>query len=257
MAINWSLRVPYGYTTATRSLTEIKKILDAHYHPEYVRRLIPWLNSKGGHIGVGGHWRATGSQPDKSGFAPEGKSFHQDQRYADGFVGACAVDLVARRGGTLTHRSPFWSEVPAQGSKEAAKVGLHCNIGSEPWHMQPVEIDGWQSWFDAGRPFPRKDYPLPYDAPAPAPVPPAPTTPSEVIIVDAKVQVLRPNANAQRGYDVFVLQSILNGIYAAGLTLDGIYGLRSIAAVQDAQRKLGITVDGVVGPVTWSRLLNG
>jgi peptidoglycan hydrolase-like protein with peptidoglycan-binding domain len=56
---------------------------------------------------------------------------------------------------------------------------------------------------------------------------------------------------------VFVLQSILNGIYAGSLTLDGMYGIRTIAAVQEAQRTLGLAVDGICGPKTWARLENG
>lgn len=142
-------RYPWGYGVSTKTLAEIEAILTVHYHPEYLRRLLAWLEAQDGRVGIGGHWRAGGAQPDRPGFAPEGRSFHQDQRYADGFVGACAVDLVVRRTG-LDHRSPYWSEVPAQGSDEARRWGLHCNVGAppggEPWHMQPIEIDGWVAW---------------------------------------------------------------------------------------------------------------
>lgn len=153
-----SLQVPFGYQRALVSLGWLQDWLLVHHHPEYVRRLVAWLESQGGDIGVGGGWRYV--QPDKSGFAPEGKSFHQDQSYADGFVGACAVDLV-HRNGTNIHRAPYWSEVPAQGSKDAQVWGVHCNVSAEPWHMQPVEIDGWQSWVYAGRPAPKPNYPIP------------------------------------------------------------------------------------------------
>lgn len=173
---NWNLRVPYGYGTSYRTLREMEQWLLRHYHPEYVRRLIAWLHFKNGAIGIGGGWRAGGAQPDKPGFAPEGRSFHQDQNYNDGFTGACAVDLVAPDGpdGNNAHDGVTWAIVAPQGSAEARRFGVHCNVGGpdgeyewdvnyggEPWHIQPVEIDGWQSWWNAGRPAPRIGYPIP------------------------------------------------------------------------------------------------
>lgn len=174
MSFNPELRIPWGYQRSTKTLAEARTILLVHYHPEYVRRLLAWLSSKEGKIGIGGTWRATGTQPVAPGFAPEGRSFHQDQRYADGVVGATAVDLVAPNG-TNVHRAPNWSEVPAQGSAEAKRWGVHCNISTEAWHMQPVEIDGWQSWFNGGRPAPRVGYPIPE--------PPQPNTPPKEDVV--------------------------------------------------------------------------
>lgn len=167
MAYNPELRVPFGYRTARITLGELRDWLLVHHHPEFVRRLLAWLTHKGGFVGVGGGYREV--QPDKDGFAPEGKSFHQDQTYSDGFVGAAAVDLVVVNGNNV-HRAPRWSDVPAQGSAEAKTWGVHCNVGTEPWHMQPIEIDGWQSWKDAGSPAPEKNYPIPGDAsPVPSP----------------------------------------------------------------------------------------
>jgi hypothetical protein len=134
-----------------------------HHHPEFVRRLMAWIESKQGQVGVGGGWRATGAQPARDGFAPEGRSFHQNQTFNDGFIGAAAVDLVARDGPDVNfnHDGVAWSMVPRQGSADAKKWGVHCNIDSEAWHMQPVEIDGWQSWVNAGRPAPKAGYPIP------------------------------------------------------------------------------------------------
>lgn len=175
MTFDPELSVPWGYSTGSKRLADADAVLRVHYHPEYIRRLLAWLTSKGGLVGVGGTWRPQGSQPTLPGFAPEGKSFHQDQAYVDGFVGACAVDLVARNPGHV-HRAPVWSEVPAQDSTEAKRWGVHCNIvPSEPWHMQPVEIDGWQTWWNAGRPAPVVGYPIPGDEPEPPPPPPPPS----------------------------------------------------------------------------------
>lgn len=175
-----NLRVPFGYWTATRTLAEVEAWLAVHHHPEYVRRFLHWLNACGGNIGPGGGWRAT--QPVKDGFAPPGKSFHETQppepyTYSDGFRGACAVDVVARNPGHI-HRTVRWDEVPAQDSKAAALYGVHANVNQgatpEPWHIQPVEIDGWASWMAAGRPAPAAGYPLPGDTPTPPPPAPPP-----------------------------------------------------------------------------------
>jgi hypothetical protein len=172
---NPELRVPFGYSTATRTLAEVRTWLLVHHHPEYVHRFLHWLDDGGGQIGAGGGWRSV--QPDKDGFAPEGKSFHQDQRFRDGFVGAAAVDVVVRNPGHV-HRAPRWDEVPIQGSKAAALYGVHANVDQgarpEPWHIQPVELDGWQTWINAGSPAPRPNYPLPGESTPAAPIPPAP-----------------------------------------------------------------------------------
>lgn len=188
MTYDPKLLVPFGYGTALRTLEQVRAWLLEHHHPEYVERLVAWLSSKGGKIGVGGGWRAGGAQPNKPGFAPEGKSFHQDQNFADGFCGAAAVDLVARNGASV-HRAPTWNEVPAQGSAEAKTWGVHCNVGSpgqvgsEPWHIQPIELDGWQTWWNQGRPAPRPNYPFPGRG-APTPPPPPDPKPEPAPAVD-------------------------------------------------------------------------
>lgn len=162
-----TVRIPWGYGTEYVTIDQARGRLLAHYHPEYVERLCAWLTHKNGSIGIGGHFRSDGTQPDKPGFAPEGKSFHQNQQYADGFVGACAVDLVAPDGpdGNNAHDGVSWAMTIPQGSQEALKWGLHCNVGfpptGEPWHIQPIEIDGWDTWRFNGSPAPRAGYPFP------------------------------------------------------------------------------------------------
>jgi hypothetical protein len=159
------VKVPFGYGTERRELADVEDWLLEHHHPEYVRRLVAWLESKDGLIGVGGGWRDDGSQPDKPGFAPEGKSFHQNQRFADGFIGAAAVDVVkASSAAGGVHITVTWGDVPNQGSPDAVCWGVHANVNAgptpEPWHIQPVEIDGWDRWMDAGCPPPVADYPI-------------------------------------------------------------------------------------------------
>jgi hypothetical protein len=203
---NWQLRVPFGYYSQYVTLEWLNDWLLEHHHPEYVRRLIGWLHYKNGNVGVGGGWRAGGAQPDQPGFAPEGKSFHQDQKYADGFIGACAVDSVYKDGpdaGTA-HDGIAWAEVPRQGTAEAERWGIHANVGvpgnGESWHLQPIEIDGWGSATGNGThaaPAIVAEYPIPteHDPVAPvAPPEPEPPTEDDMTVIEA---IHRPPRNGK------------------------------------------------------------
>jgi len=139
---------PNGYGTQLVTLDEMKAKHAAKMHPEFARRFFTYMEAKDGLLGVGGGWRATGSQPDKSGFAPEGKSFHQDQTFASGTVGYSAVDLVTGNG-SAKHKAPAWAD-----TEDAGRWGLHTFINGEPWHIQCNEMRGWSTWRNAGRPDP-------------------------------------------------------------------------------------------------------
>lgn len=252
------MRIPWGYGRAEKTVDEVERILSARYHPEYVRRLIAWLKAQEGRCGVGGHWRATGSQPDKFGFAPEGRSFHQDQRYADGIVGACAVDLVVRAEGRV-HRAPYWSEVPRQGSTQARLWGLHCNVDGrvkEPWHIQPVEIDGWQSWVNAGRPAPRHGYSIPGGSSSTAPNPVPEGEWEEVAAIDAAMRVVPFAGTLKVGSKGKAVEAVQWRLSAARYrtTVDGDFGRRTEASVKSFQRANGLQIDGLVGKLTWAAL---
>jgi hypothetical protein len=81
--------------------------------------------------------------------------------------------------------------IPVQGSYEATLFGIHANVGTpgqsgfESWHGQPIELDGWQTWHDAGRPLPVAGYPLPND---PSPPDQTPITEENEMAV-----VVKPN----------------------------------------------------------------
>lgn len=53
---------------------------------------------------------------------------------------------------------------------------------------------------------------------------------------------------------VMQLQTLLNTLINAGLTVDGFFGPLTETAVKSFQSSQGIQIDGIVGPVTWSRL---
>jgi peptidoglycan hydrolase-like protein with peptidoglycan-binding domain len=237
--MNSSLQVPFGYYTNLIPLGDLNRWLLIHHHPEYVRRLIAWLESKGGYVGVGGGWRSI--QPTKAGAAPEGMSFHQNQKYADGFYGAVAVDLVKKNkavGGR--HISPTWADVLPQGSAAAKTWGLHNNVDGEPWHMQPIEIDGYTSWRNNGRPAPRVGYFLPVDTPPPPPPPPL-----GPINLPSGSPIIRKGAS---GPEVTEIQKALR------IIADGEFGSQTESALKAWQANAGLMPDGIYGPQTATAL---
>jgi peptidoglycan hydrolase-like protein with peptidoglycan-binding domain len=50
------------------------------------------------------------------------------------------------------------------------------------------------------------------------------------------------------------LQTALNR-HGAKLVVDGVFGRLTEAAVKAFQKSRGLVVDGIVGPLTWSKLL--
>lgn len=154
---------PTGYQTSLVTLDTLRREHTASgdgfgMEPVYADRLFDWIAAQGGLIGIGDGWRPYGS--DTSPASAANKSFHQTQQFGDGTRWFCAVDLVAVAPGTV-HRSPTWAEVPEQGSPDATAWGVHANVPGEPWHLQPIELDGFDSWDRAGRPRPTPIGPSP------------------------------------------------------------------------------------------------
>lgn len=228
---------PTGYGS---TMVTIDELFRRHHvdkmHPEFARRLREWLISKEGSIGIGGSWRA--EQPPKPGFAPEGKSFHQSQQFASGRTAFCAVDLVHVTAPGKAHRSPTWDEVPKKGSDEAKRWALHCNVTkpSEPWHIQPIEIDGYGSWVRGGR----KDF----SAMTIIPPPPAPKPPAGAVFAYPG----QPLRRGSQGEAVKLVQVVI------GAKPDGDYGAATERRVKAWQKANSLLADGVVGTVTWKKM---
>ncbi len=252
---------PYGYTRpagggeqgmGTRLTVEelLTRKTVALLHPEFRRRLLALMAhaaSQGVPLGPGTGWRIQ-PNPPPPGFAQPGNSNHESFPAGSGTATAVAADMVpssawdwmdrnALRFGLRTFKKP--------GVSNPSYTGI-----AEAWHIQPSEIPNARSWRKT--PWTLVQFPLPGATP-----PPPPPPSQERVTVDFKGQILRPSSSWQSGYDVVVLQGILNTVYAAGLTVDGRYGPASVAAVKKAQGTLKEVADGIVGPVTWNRLLNG
>lgn len=178
---------PDGYGTSMLAFDQVVAKHGPKMHPEFKRRFFAYLKAKDGLLGVGGGWRST-SQISAASAA--GKSFHQDQRFASGFVGYAAVDLVTTDGpdANNSHDGVTWAM-----TADAWRWGLHTfiKVPNEPWHIQCVEMRGWQTWVDLGRPDPPY-FVLPRD-PAPTPpvvVPPITTTPIQE--TDDMLYIIQP-----------------------------------------------------------------
>lgn len=122
----------------------------------------------------------------------------------------------------------------------AHRFGYSAELQSEPWHWRyvagdnvPAEVQA----FHAGS--------ANVAGPTPPPAPPAPPAPAIITL-----PVLRLNS---RGEAVKELQRRLT---AAGLPTpaDGWFGPVTDKLVRTFQRRKGLLVDGVVGPITWYAL---
>jgi hypothetical protein len=83
--------------------------------------------------------------------------------------------------------------------------------------------------------------------PTPTPAP-APASKGNTI-------TLRTLSQGSKGEDVKALQILLNGMGFNCGTADGIFGAKTLAAVKKFQKKVGLGTDGIVGILTWSKLL--
>jgi hypothetical protein len=88
------------------------------------------------------------------------------------------------------------------------------------------------------------------------PAKPTPTpTPAPAPVTKGNAISLRTLSQGSKGEDVKALQILLNGMGFNCGTADGIFGAKTLAAVQKFQKKVGLGADGIVGILTWSKLL--
>lgn len=233
---------PIFYGTRMVPFNVLVETFEPHMHPEAARRMFNFIRYHGGKFGIGGGYRPPGTQPNRKGFAPPGKSFHEGQQFPSGLY-YCAWDVVVQNNGRK-HRSPTWDEVPEQGKQMAIDFGVHMNVRGEPWHMQPIELDGHTSWVNAGRPdlqsgyeFVTKDTPLVKNPPRQ----------TEGITVEFTSRNLKRGV---KGPDVKFFQRQMNELAGQSLYLDGDFGVKTERAVKNWQKTFGLTVDGVLGAKT-------
>lgn len=74
------------------------------------------------------------------------------------------------------------------------------------------------------------------------------------LVVCASAATYSTVRKGSTGADVRTLQTMLNAVSNAGLTVDGIFGSGTETAVKNFQKANGLTVDGIVGAKTWAAL---
>ena len=241
---------PIYYGTRMVTFDELRNRFEPNMHPEAARRGFNFIKYHGGKFGIGGGYRPPGTQPNKAGFAPPGRSFHEGQQFPSGLY-YCAWDMVVANPGRK-HRAPTWDEVPKQGSQGAVDFGVHMNVSGEPWHLQPIELDGWATWVKYGK----QDLLLNYD----------------ILVKDASFEPEKPTTNPERegitvefnsrtlrrgdkGSDVKFFQGLINDLAGQGLYVDGDFGPQTERGVKNWQAMFGLVVDGVVGKQTQQSLI--
>lgn len=80
----------------------------------------------------------------------------------------------------------------------------------------------------------------------------APTAPAAHAPAALTWPVTGPGAKGER---VIAIQYLLNDQIKAGLATDGIYGPKTTAAVKAFQKKEKLPMDGIVGPMTYPKLV--
>ena len=250
---------PIGYGTSRVTMAELQRRHAGGMEPEYARRLFAWLKSQNGKFGIGGGWRPNPSQVSQA--SREGKSFHQTQTYADGTKWYAAVDLVVWVGGGKVHRAPSRTEAIWQGTAESKRIGLHCNIDSETWHMQAIEMDGWQSWVNGGRKRPMPGYPIPADITVQPPtslpgMPPFSPSQGQFSLwpIATNKPVLQRGMAGQPLDAVRYFQGVMLVRAKYAIAVDGFYGPASETACKVFQGWNNLPQTGIVDAATWKAI---
>lgn len=131
-----------------------------------------------------------------------------------------------------------------------ASAGLDGNL------VRRLSWELWTADVDAPTPVPT---PIPIPVPPPIPAPkPEPADP-EVYVVNVTLPKLSKTTTRtdKSKKHVAGLQGILKAKSGAPAVVDGIFGDKTDDAVRAWQKYHGLTVDGVVGPKTWTSILEG
>jgi hypothetical protein len=122
------------------------------------------------------------------------------------------------------------------------KKHAHASVGNGPDGRSTGNYDSTATWDidDLGK------------KPSKPPTPSKPSKPSTGTKLGDKMPTIQ---NGNKGSRVRILQGLLLA-WHYNIKLDGIFGDKTEAAVRDFQRKHAKPVDGLVGTLTWNKLLD-
>ena len=137
-----------------------------------------------------------------------------------------------------------------------------ADVNKEPWHVQPVELPkGRQQYEQQGSKWGAyPSYNIGPKTPA-ATAPPVSPTAGSATTSQAASPTLTPALVARPGHAGPAARVLMEALIARGAhpdapaSRDSDYGADDKELVLQFQRDHGLTVDGVVGPQTWSELL--
>ena len=138
-----------------------------------------------------------------------------------------------------------WNRSRAQARAEVhpflARYGLAATVRTEWWHVQALTSQGWV------------DGPMP-DGSDPLPTP----EPQNVLAEIAKFVAACRKEIVKQGQSGVVVKFLQSQLANKGetITADGSFGPKTAAIVRSFQSANGLTADGIVGPATWSALLD-
>lgn len=119
----------------------------------------------------------------------------------------------------------------------------------------PMDVDGTQ-WTDValGRSLDQSILDDDFFGTSPAP---KPSNDWQVAMMNKLPNINPHDSDAVGPWYIHRVQAMLTDIFGYKVTIDGVYGPDSEAAVRKLQKAFGLTVDGVVGPNTWNVLYTG
>jgi peptidoglycan hydrolase-like protein with peptidoglycan-binding domain len=256
----YSTRVELEVITRSKNFTGM--------HPTMQERVRALMEDSGGKVGWGQGVRTPQQQLqlflERHSLDPAGTILFNGERYSRHPGVAAAVPP-----GRSMHEVGLAADLAGDFTWLGNNVGrfglmTFAEVNKEPWHVQPVELPkGRQQYEQQGSKW--GAYPS-YNAEAKTSKGAAPTPPSSPPAgsgaSSAASPTLTPALVARPGDAGPAARLLMEALIARGVhpdaaaSRDGNYGTDDKELVLQFQRENGLTVDGEVGPQTWSKLLS-
>lgn len=225
-------------------------------HPTMQERVSALIEASGGAVGLGQGLRSPAAQLQmflaRHAEDPAGPISYDGKRWA-----RRAGQAAAAPPGRSMHEIGLAADLTGDFAWLAANVAefdlkTFEDVNREPWHVQPAELPNGRSSYEQSKAWGMP----PWAAGAAARTASAGTNASATAAV-----MLTPAFGAKPGDSGPAVDVLLEAMIARSLlpdsdaSRDGRYDEADRSLVEDFQAESGLVVDGVVGPQTWSKLL--